>query len=45
MRSSIARTRLGVAELYRRSLHVELEQGLGAPILRPALAIGQPDSD
>ncbi len=32
----IARTRLGLAELHRRSLHKEMESGLGRPNLRPA---------
>jgi P27 family predicted phage terminase small subunit len=31
----IARTRLGLAELHRRSLAVELNEGLGAPDLTP----------
>lgn len=30
----LARTRLGVAELVRRSLREELEQALGGPALR-----------
>jgi P27 family predicted phage terminase small subunit len=30
----LARTRLGVAELVRRSLRAELEQALGGPVLR-----------
>ncbi len=32
--SPLVRTRLGVAELVRRSLREELEQALGGPVLR-----------
>jgi P27 family predicted phage terminase small subunit len=32
-----ARTRLGIAELAKRSLQQELEQALGGPVLRPAV--------
>ena len=35
----IARTRLGLAELHRRSLQAEIEQSLGAPNLRPVEGI------
>jgi P27 family predicted phage terminase small subunit len=34
--TAIARTRLGLAELHRRSLAQELTEGLGVPELRPA---------
>ena len=33
--SPLARARLGVADVYRRSLQAELEQMLGGPVLRP----------
>ncbi len=33
--SPLARARLGIAEVYRRSLQADLEQMLGGPVLRP----------
>jgi P27 family predicted phage terminase small subunit len=40
----VARTRLGLAELHRRSLAVELNEGLGAPDLQPVtLTSDDPD--
>jgi P27 family predicted phage terminase small subunit len=41
----IARTRLGLAELHRRSLATELNEGLGAPNLVPVPTMTSEDPD
>jgi P27 family predicted phage terminase small subunit len=41
----VARTRLGLAELHRRSLASELNEGLGVPDLRPVPTLTSDDPD
>jgi hypothetical protein len=41
--SPMARTRLGLAELHRRSLHNEMERALGAPDIVDGEAVSDVD--